>query len=707
MTLETSDLTGDVQGVKPSLNVTVFGISAVVILAVSLASVFAPDTVQSLFDATVTWTSKWFGWFYILLITAAIIFVIVLALTRFGNIKLGPNNSTPDFSTFSWAAMLFAAGIGTSIMFYAIAEPVGQYIAPPTGEGETIEAARQAVTWTLFHYGISGWALYGLVGIALGYFAYRKHDRLTVRSTLRPLLGDKIDGIFGDIIDMFALVGGVFGIAASLGIGVVQLNVGLTIIFGIPQGLVAQIGLVSLSVIMATVSAVSGVDKGVRMLSSINVFLAMFLALWVLITGNTTFLLDALVANVGDFVTQFPVLTLETFPYQRPDEWMNAWTLFFWAWWITWAAFVGMFLARISRGRTIRQFVIGTLILPFTYVLVWVSIFGNSAIDLIRSGNVAFTKIAYATPEGGLYALLDALPLGKILIAIALFVGVLFYVTSSDSGALVMANLSMRNLPDRQDGVAWLRVFWATLTGALTITMLLAGGISILQQATIVMALPFSFVLILIAAALWRALRSEASKATARTRAITSGLISMSGTAAGRVRLSWQDRLSRTFDAVSPTRAKRALDNRVVPALEAVSARLQEEGLVSEILIEGSEAHDPDDDRRFLGRASLVVSATPEVMEQLVARLLDVPISGATIDAESFRYVVRMVVMPVPTFGATLSDEDDTTVRLEVRPHGGGQGYDIMNWTADQVAHDVLDHFERWVEYLGATSTVE
>lgn len=223
--------------------------------------------------------------------------------------------------------MLFAAGIGTGIMFYAIAEPVAQYIAPPNGSGETIEAARAAVTWTLFHYGISGWGLYWLVGIALGYFAYRRRDRLAVRSTLRPILGSRVDGLLGDIVDVFALVGGVFGIAASLGIGVVQLNVGLTLLFGIPQGLAAQIGLVSLSVVMATVSAVSGVDKGVRILSNINVLLAMGLALWVLITGNTAFLLDALVANIGDFVTRFPALTLETFPYDRPDAWLNGWTL--------------------------------------------------------------------------------------------------------------------------------------------------------------------------------------------------------------------------------------------------------------------------------------------------------------------------------------------------------------------------------------------
>ena len=299
------------------------------------------------------WAGRWFGSFYILLISVVLVFMVVLALSRFGTVRLGPSNSTPDFSTFSWAAMLFAAGIGTGIMFFAVAEPVAQYASPPTGEAETIAAARQAIVLTLFHYGISGWGLYSLVGVAMAYFAYRRRDTLAVRSTLRPLLGDRVEGVAGDIVDTAALVGGVFGIAASLGVGVVQLNVALTILFGLPQGISTQIGLITLSVVMATVSAVSGVDRGVRMLSNINVLLAIGLALWVLVTGNTAFLLDALVGSIGDFLTQFPLLTLETYAYDRPDAWMNGWTLFFWAWWITWAAFVGMFLARISRGSII------------------------------------------------------------------------------------------------------------------------------------------------------------------------------------------------------------------------------------------------------------------------------------------------------------------------------------------------------------------
>ena len=684
------------------INWGVFLSSAVIIAVVAAGAIISPATVQDAFDAAVAWAGKWFGSFYIFLITATIVFVVLLALSRYGQVRLGPDNSTPDFSTFSWAAMLFAAGIGTGIMFFSIAEPVAQYVHPPTGEGETIEAARHAVVLAIFHYGISGWGVYAIMGMAMAYFAYRRRDALAVRSTLRPLLGARVDGWIGDVVDTAALVGGVFGIAASLGVGVVQLNVALDILFGIPQGTGGQIGLIALSVVMATISATTGVDRGVRVLSNINVVLAIGLALWVLISGDTAFLMDALVGSVGDFMVQFPQLTLETYAYNRPEEWLNSWTLFFWAWWITWGAFVGMFLARVSRGRTLREFILGALILPFSYVVMWVAIFGNSALDLIRSGDTDFAETTISKPEQGLYLLLDAAG-GKPIIAIALFVGILFYVTSADSGALVMSSLSSRIKGEREDAAPWLRIFWATLTGILTVAMLVAGGVPILQQATLVMALPFSFILVVIMACLLRALHQEASLNQARSRAYRNRQVGFTGTAAGLRRISWRDRLSHTFAHVSPEQARRALDERIVPALEAVAGELAKERLDAEVHVEGREADDPDDERTYLGRVTLLVTdpnneardgeIEPEVLERAAGRRI-------------FRYVVRMVEAPAPSYGGGMNEADDVTVRLEVRLRGGGVGYDIMDWSADQVAHDVLDHYERWLEYLGTSGAV-
>ena len=682
---------------KQPLNPVVFFVSAAIITVVALAAIFAPQVVNDAFGAAVTWTSRWFGSFYILLITAALVFILALAFSRFGRVRLGPDNSTPDFSTFSWTAMLFAAGIGTEILFFAVAEPVDQYMHPPTGEGQTTEAARDAIVLSLFHYGISGWGLYALVGLSMAYFAYRRRDTLTLRSTLRPLLGRHTEGIIGDIVDAAALVGGVFGIAASLGVGVVQLNVALNILFGLPQGFPTQIGLTALAVVMATVSAVSGVDRGVRVLSTINVLLAIGLALWVLVTGDAAFLIDALIGSIGDFFTRFPQLTLETYAYNRPDDWLNAWTLFFWAWWIAWAAFVGMFLARISRGRTIRQFVLGSLLLPFCYILMWVAIFGNHALDLVIRGNGEFRDITLERPEQGLYWILEHLPGQKILIALALFVGILFYVTSADSGALVMANLSSRIRSARQDAAPWLRIFWATLTGILTIAMLVAGGIPILQQATIVMALPFSGVLILIMYTLWRSLSTEDSHNQALSLADRNRALGFNGSAAGLEQTPWRERLVHTLNSVSPDEAGNAMERRIVPALEAVATELRKENVSAEVFVEGPEAQDPDDERTFLGRASLVVASHPATdsgEEQ-----------SSSID--SFRYVVRMVVTPVPAYGFAVLEADDLTVRLEVRPHSGGQGYDVVDWNSDQVAHDVLDHYERWLEYVGTSEKTE
>jgi len=562
---------------------------------------------------------------------------------------------------------------------------------------EIFARAREAIVLSLFHYGISGWGLYALVGLAMAYFAYRRRDTLTLRSTLRPLLGRHTEGVIGDIVDAAALVGGVFGIAASLGVGVVQLNVALNILFGLPQGFPTQIGLTALAVIMATVSAVSGVDRGVRVLSTINVLLAIGLALWVLVTGDAAFLIDALIGSIGDFFTRFPQLTLETYAYNRPDDWLNAWTLFFWAWWIAWAAFVGMFLARISRGRTIRQFVLGSLLLPFCYILMWVAIFGNHALDLVIRGNGEFRDITLERPEQGLYWILEHLPGQKILIALALFVGILFYVTSADSGALVMANLSSRIRSARQDAAAWLRIFWAALTGILTIAMLVAGGIPILQQATIVMALPFSGVLILIMYTLWRSLSTEDTYNQALSRADRNRALGFNGSAAGLEQTPWRERLTHTLNSVSPDEAGNAMERRIVPALEAVATELRKENVSAEVFVEGPEAQDPDDERTFLGRASLVVSSHPATdsgEEQ-----------SSSID--SFRYVVRMVVTPVPAYGFAVHEADDLTVRLEVRPHSGGQGYDVVDWNSDQVAHDVLDHYERWLEYVGTSEKSE
>ena len=646
--------------------------SAIGVLLVAGWAIASPAQAAETIGALVGWTSEWFGWFYILLATVVLVFVVYLGASRYGRTKLGPEHSTPEHSTFAWASMLFAAGIGTDLMFFAVAEPVTQYLAPPVGEGGTVEAARAATVWTLFHYGISGWGMYALMGMALAYSSYRLGLPLAIRSVLYPIFGRRINGPLGHGVDIAAVLGTIFGVATSLGIGVVQLNFGLSLLFGVEEGRAAQIGLIALAVVMATLSAVSGVDKGIKRLSQLNVLLAMGLAAFVLLAGSTTFLLNGLVLNVGDFVSRFPGLTLQTFAFERPVEWLSGWTLFFWAWWIAWSAFVGLFLARISRGRTIRQFVAGTLIIPFCYIVMWVSIFGNSALQRVRGGDAAFGELAMNTPERGFYTLLLEYPAFPLVASVATFVGLLFYVTSADSAALVMANLSSHLPSPQDDGGARVRVFWAVATGLLTAAMLVVGGVPALQGATIVMGLPFAFVMVLVMVGLHRALRTDALRADSHRRsspARLSGRTSRSPDRHGAE--DWRLRLARSLAFPSEESALQHLDEVVLPALQEVAAELRG----GHVAADAGWATDDHGVR----------------CAELTADL-----SGD----HPFLYRVRPITAPVPAHGRDAAPGRAVYARLEVDLRQGAQGYDVMGYTGSQLVDDVLDQYERHLESL-------
>jgi choline/glycine/proline betaine transport protein len=323
MTMTTRETSSKPQ--QDRLNPVVFFTSAGLILAFSLMTIFFTDFSGQWITRTLNWVSTTFGWYYLLAATLYIVFVVFIAASRFGSIKLGPEQSKPEFSLMSWAAMLFAAGIGIDLMFFSVAEPVTQYMMPPEGDAQTLEAARQAMVWTLFHYGLTGWSMYALMGIALGYFSYRYNLPLTIRSALYPIFGKRINGPIGHSVDIAAVLGTIFGIATTLGIGVVQLNYGLKVLFEIPENLTVQGSLILLSVIMATISVTSGVNKGIRILSELNVLLALGLILFVLFFGDTEFLLNALVLNVGDYVNRFMGMTLNSFAFDRPvDEQLDA-----------------------------------------------------------------------------------------------------------------------------------------------------------------------------------------------------------------------------------------------------------------------------------------------------------------------------------------------------------------------------------------------
>ncbi|BAN46643.1 choline BCCT transporter BetT [Metapseudomonas resinovorans] len=652
-----------------TLNRTVFLGSAGCILAVACWALLDGQTAAAALGRVLGWISEGFGWYYFLAATLYVAFVLVIAFSRFGDIRLGPDHARPEFNLFTWGAMLFAAGIGIDLMFFSVAEPVTHLLAPPEGEAGTLEAARQGVAWTLFHYGITGWSMYALMGAALGYFAYRHGLPLSIRSALYPIFGQRIHGPLGHGVEIAAALGTVFGIATSLGIGVVQLNYGLKFMFDIPEGILPQALLILLSVMMATLSTVSGVNKGIRRLSELNVLLAIALIGFVLFSGDTVFLLNGLVLNIGDYLSGFAGMTLNTFAFDRPVDWLNGWTLFFWAWWVAWAPFVGLFLARISRGRTLREFVVGTLVIPFTFTLVWISIFGNSALDVVLAGNAEFGRVAMELPERAFYSLLAEYPWVGFSTLLATLTGLLFYVTSADSGALVLGNFTSRLKDPASDAPSWLRIFWSLAIGLLTLAMLMVGGVPTLQNATVIMGLPFSFVIFFIMAGLYRALRLEVLRQDSRQHGLA-GYLSARLQPVGVAAPDWEQRLVRAITQPGREQASQMLEAVCRPALAEVCSALRRQGLPAQL------------------------RDSPATEDGLPRLVLDAPCG----EAAPFHYEIRVSEAAMPTYVA--ADGAGRYCRLEVHLAEGGQGYNLWGFSREQVIADVLDQYERHLHYL-------
>ncbi|MBF7683049.1 choline BCCT transporter BetT [Acinetobacter sp. B5B] len=655
------------------LNGKVFYLSAGLVLAFALFTIFFNAQATVALDATLDWVASTFGWYYFAIASVYIVFVMFLASSRYGDIKLGPKHSKPEFSMLSWASMLFAAGIGIDLMFFSVAEPIAQYMQPPVGQGQTIDAARQAITLTIFHYGLTGWCMYALLGIALGYFSYRYNLPLTVRSALYPIFGDKINGWIGHLVDVAAILGAIFGLATTCGIGVVQLNYGLSLLFGVQEGLTVQAWLVVFAVTISIISATTGVDKGVKFLAEMNVYFAIGLLLFILLLGNSTFLLNSLVLNIGDYVSRFPSMTLDTFAYHQDSnpqtgQWVKDWTLFFWAWWVAWSPFVGLFLARISRGRTIREFVLGTLIIPLLFTIAWLSIMGNSALYQVIHGNLQFAQEILAKPELGFYKLLSFYPWFSFTAVLAFITGLLFYVTSADSGAIVLGSFCYRLKDVNSDAPNWIRIFWSVVIGVLTIAMMMSNGITTLQKATVIMGLPFSFVMILVMLGLFKSLRLEdyRNQSTSLNAAPVVGNVDI---------LNWKQRLSRVMHHPGRKATVQMLDTICKPALEEVMRELESKGVQATIVFNNmTDEHDHD--------------------------LYHIDLSVGLHDEQNFIYQIWPQRYHAPEFSRRSKLGNTFYYRLETFLFEGSQGNDLMGYSKEQVINDVLDKYERHLTFL-------
>jgi choline/glycine/proline betaine transport protein len=487
----------------PGVFFTSAGIAA---LFVALAIPFDAVVADS-FGLLTGWVARNLGWFYILSVSALLIFLLGLAFSRYGNIRLGADDSRPDYSNLTWFTMLFAAGIGTILMFWGVAEPISHFANPPFDgvQPGSEQAASDAMTIALYHFGLHTWTIFAMPGLAIAYFSYRHNLPMRISSLFYPLIGDRAFGPWGWAVDVIAVLGTLFGVATSLGLGTLQLNSGLNYLFDVPSTGLVQVILIAVITSIAAISVALGLDKGVRRLSQLNIVLAMALLGFVFIVGPTVFIAEGMVQSIGDYLDALPRLAFWTETFKDTD-WQRQWTLFYWAWTISWAPYVGIFIARISRGRTIREFVAGVLFAPTAFTLVWFGIFGLSAIQVEMNGQIALAEQVQQDPSVAIFAFLQALPLSGLASALSVMIIVIFFTTSSDSASLVIDMLTRR---DDQPSLVRQRIFWAVAQGVIAGTLLLAGGLDALQNVITSLGLPFCILLIFMAVALFRALRAD------------------------------------------------------------------------------------------------------------------------------------------------------------------------------------------------------
>jgi len=627
---------------------------SIIVIGIFLAiGVVFPGSADEIFGSLQAGILNSFGWLYLLAVGVFLVTVILLCLGRYGRLKLGPDESNPDFSFTSWIAMLFAAGMGIGLMFYAVGEPMTHFMAPPTADPRSIAAMREAMSVTFFHWGIHAWAIYAVVGLSLAYFGYRYNLPLTIRSGLYPLLKERINGPIGHAVDIFAIVGTMFGIATSLGLGVSQINSGLNYLLGVPVGPEVQLPLIAVITAFATISVVTGLDKGVRILSETNLLVAIALMLFVLIVGPTSQLMRDFVQNIGLYLDTLLLRTFNIYAYE-PTPWVDGWTLFYWAWWISWSPFVGMFIARISRGRTVREFVTAVLFIPAGFTFFWMTVFGNTAI-FVDTG-VAAGQLGTAIAEDvsvGLFQFFQYLPFSGLTSTLAILLVAIFFITSSDSGSLVVDSIAAGGETETTTGQ---RVFWCVMEGVVAGSLLLAGGLGALQSATIASALPFTFVMLALVWALFKGMRADLAQQQAHA-----GLPLPTQPGSG---LTWQRRLALMLHAPSDKEIDRFLSQEVRPALEQVAKELTDRGRATEV---------QDGENGAISLRS--------------------PAEGV----RDFIYGVAPSTQRMPYFSTMVEGKPEFRYEARTFFSSGGRGYDIMGMTRDQIIADVLVQFERYL----------
>jgi choline/glycine/proline betaine transport protein len=497
---------------------TVFPVSALLILAFVVYGALYSEAAWQSAQLLQGFITGQLGWIYTVSMTVILGMAVFLIFSEYGDLRLGKPGEEPKYAYFTWFAMVFSAGIDIGLYYFGVAEPLLHYMSPPRASPETVEAARQSLALTIFHWGLNGWALYAIVGVSLAFFGYRKGLPLTFRSTLYPILGDRIDGPIGDTVEILAVFATMFGVATGLGLGVLHVNAGLVYLGWLPEvSLSAQLVIIALITVVATISVVTGLDRGIRRLSELNFGLGIVMLVFLFIAGPTTFLIEGYLDSMGYYLQNIVSMTTATDAYDLDSTWYEDWTLFYWGWWMIWSPFVGVFLAQISRGRTIREFVIGVLLVPTFFISIWMGIFGNNALYIERGqGGLSQALDQEHGMFMAFYEMLGQLPMADLTISLAMISGGIYFVTSSDSASLIIDILTSEDDVDPPVGQ---RIFWAVLEGAVAATLLIAGGrnaLKALQYAAVAVGLPFAIVVLTIAFSLFKALRKEVREAPDR-----------------------------------------------------------------------------------------------------------------------------------------------------------------------------------------------
>lgn len=639
----------------------VFIPAVIIALLLVIGTISNPQLAGETFAAVLHYLTKTFGWFYMLAVAFFLVFIVLVALSSWGKTKLGPDHAEPQYSFPAWFAMLFSAGYGIALLFFGVAEPVLHYASPPQGAAETVNAAKQAMQIAFFHWGFHIWAIYGLTGLILSYFAFRHGLPLSMRSALYPLIGERIYGPVGHTVDVVAILGTLFGIATTLGLSVIQINTGMNYLWPeIPISTPVQITAIAIITLLTTFSVVAGLDKGIKRLSMLNMALAIMLMLFIFSVGPSIVILETFLQNTGSYLNNIVERTFNLQAYSRSD-WIGNWTLFIFGWTIAWAPFVGLFIAKISRGRTIRQFVFGVLLVPTLFTFIWFSIFGDTALNMIMNqGYTALITEVQNDTAIALFKLYERLPFSSIVSLITITLIVTFFVTSSDSGALVIDSLASG---DSSETPVWQRIFWTSLQGLVAAALLIAGGLTALQTMSLTSALPFAIVMLLSAMGMWRALAIEGHREVSHSAYVHS---SQQHTG------NWKRRLAGLIDYPDYQQTTDFIKHTAYPAMQALADDLHEKGWPAETFIDETQH-----------RAYIEV------------------IREETLD---FIYEVRLRGYAMPDFTTppvtNKKSDDNRYYRAEVFLRRGGAAYDIVNCSQQEVIDDILNQFEKYLYFL-------